>query len=247
MKVIMDDVWKASPVLNNTRTVKLLDDHKKTLNLLDDYAAHGEVPKGTWATTIMRNPADKFFSWWYLEHFFAGAGVQVQGAQSLKEAEKMTPELSDYVTSRKWSSTWETKGIERYFREMKPEKLLRDRSMTEYTTHFRDAANSRSVLKQFKLVGLTENEDCYAAQLCVLIGLQPQVCLDSMQKESTHQRPPHPSLSDFSAEFQSWWKQKFAEEFAIYDIAKEMSERSDTGGCYQGFPHGCGCPSAGGA
>ena len=57
----------------------------------------------------MRNPADKFFSWWYLEHFFAGAGVQVQGAQSLKEAEKMTPELSDYVTSRKWSSTWEVR------------------------------------------------------------------------------------------------------------------------------------------
>ena len=57
----------------------------------------------------MRNPADKFFSWWFLEHFFAGAGVQVQGAQSLKEAEKMTPQLSDYVTSRKWSSTWEVR------------------------------------------------------------------------------------------------------------------------------------------
>ena len=109
IKVILGDVWRASPVLNNTRTVKLLDDHKKTLNLLDDYAAHGEVPKGTWATTIMRNPADKFFSWWYIKNFFAGAGVQVQGAQSLKEAEKMSPELSDYVTSRKWSSTWEVR------------------------------------------------------------------------------------------------------------------------------------------
>ena len=79
------------------------------------------------------------------------------------------------------------------------------------------------MLKQFKLVGLTENEDCYAAQLCVLIGLQPEVCLETMQKESTHQRPPHPKLSDFSAEFQSWWKQKFPDEFAIYDIAKEFS------------------------
>lgn len=141
----------------------------------------------------------------------------------------------------------QTDAIGRFFREeMFMKHNLTDKcqnvattSVCEYSFWLGDAANAKKVLKSFSVVGITEDADCFMKQNCALIGLEPDKCLEAVSgrhtdeaTETKHSRPKHPSLSDFSADFQEWFKETFAKDFEIYDIAKQIAEEQRAKGVY---------------
>jgi len=240
-----------NPILQSAKT--FMADHPNSLPALDKWAKKGKVPTDTWATVLLREPVAKFLSKFFSNYFFAGEkyidpeAKGQQGPGSLKEAKKSLPALNDYVTTRKWKGVWETDNLFRFFRDNhtrvdceESSRFHYPKSPCEYSDHFgTDVKQARTLLNGFKVVGITEDEDCFLAQTCALLGEPPERCIedkdlyeDVASDTAVHERPKHPTLADFSDEAQAWFKQRFAIEYEIYGIAKEIADRQKAQGFY---------------
>jgi len=251
VKQVLDARQQDSPTVDKFKVhTAFMTDHTRSLAELEKWSKHGKVDDHTWSTVILRSPGEKFLSAFYTQMFYTGKDHDCdldQGPCSVKEAKKQYPDLDKYVKSREWKSTWETDAIGRFFREeMFMKHNLTDKcqnvattDVCEYSFWLGDAANAKKVLKSFSVVGITEDADCFMKQNCALIGLEPEKCLEAVSgrhtdeaTEAKHSRPKHPSLSDFSADFQEWFKETFAKDFEIYDIAKQIAEEQRAKGVY---------------
>jgi len=104
----------------------------------------------------------------------------------------------------------------------------------EYSMRLGSLKQAKSMLSQFTIVGVTEQEDAFLRRLCKHLALPTERCTDNTTPERkalmaiySHYYPPHPKLKDFSEAFRENVSQWLQTDYQIYDVAESLSRESD--------------------
>jgi len=191
-----------------------------------------QVPIGTCALTILRDPGermvDTFFKEWFETDDDMGNAHQM--AKKPRKNKWLNKALHIKVgKKRSWENTFNTNAVEHYWSEdpsHRPENLETER-YSEYSFKLGKPKEAAQLLAQFNVVGVTEQHDDFLNRTCLALGVTSEDCATakataSADTEHAHVYPEHPRMADFSSGFQELVKAGLAADRDIYESAYSL-------------------------
>jgi len=218
----------------------IIINHQDSAKALEGWIKHGNsIPHDVCAMTILRDPSERFLSTFFKGNYDipkdADVGTAIQKRHDVPAFDKYLSPKNPKHADHSWSSAFKHKdAISQYLAESllpkiagKREKLGRGTQYEEYQGKFQSVTVAKALLPQFKVVGLTEDEDGALRHMCTALHVPDDDCDTAIAAAKanpllSHHFPAHPSVSFFDADLQAKLASTLDGEWQIYNHTKSM-------------------------